>query len=108
MEPRDINQRKREQCFHIPSPYGIPRRHFFGGKQLQALWGARRYLAHVMLGMQQDLAALVPHARCTIARQSGHTIQQEQPALVSEAIRQVVTGVRDRDTWYDLVPSCRS
>jgi len=27
-------------------------------------------------------------------------------ARVSEAIRQVVTGVRDRDTWYDLAACC--
>jgi pimeloyl-ACP methyl ester carboxylesterase len=58
------------------------------------------------LGMQQDLATLVPNARFTVARQSGHAIQQDQPALVIEAIRQVVAGVRDRDTWYDLSSCC--
>jgi pimeloyl-ACP methyl ester carboxylesterase len=58
------------------------------------------------LGLQQNLAALVPRARFTVASQSGHTIQQEQPALVTEAIRQVVAGVRDRDTWYDLTSCC--
>jgi pimeloyl-ACP methyl ester carboxylesterase len=58
------------------------------------------------LGMQQELATLVPRARLTIARQSGHAIQQDQPALVTEAIRQVVAGVRDPATWYDLAACC--
>ena len=58
------------------------------------------------LGMQQDLATLVPNARFTIAGQSGHNIHQDQPALVIEAIRQVVAGVRDHDTWYDLAACC--
>jgi pimeloyl-ACP methyl ester carboxylesterase len=58
------------------------------------------------LEMQQDLATLVPNARFTIAGQSGHNIQQDQPALVIEAIRQVVVGVRDPDTWYDLAACC--
>jgi pimeloyl-ACP methyl ester carboxylesterase len=58
------------------------------------------------LEMQQDLAALVPRARFTIASQSGHAIQQDQPALVTEAIRQVVVGVRAPDTWYDLAACC--
>ncbi len=55
---------------------------------------------------QDDLATLLPNARHSIASRSGHNIQQEHPALVSEAIRQVVTGVRDRDTWYDLASCC--
>jgi len=58
------------------------------------------------LQMQQDLATLVPNARFTIASQSGHAIQQDQPSLVSEAIRQVVTGVREPATWYDLAACC--
>jgi pimeloyl-ACP methyl ester carboxylesterase len=59
-------------------------------------------------GLAQDrLATLVPHARFSIASRSGHSIDQEQPALVIEAIRQVVAGVRDRDTWYDLAACCR-
>jgi pimeloyl-ACP methyl ester carboxylesterase len=56
--------------------------------------------------LQDDLASLVPNARLTIARQSGHYIQQEQPAVVIEAIRQVVAGVQDPDTWQDLVSCC--
>ena len=55
---------------------------------------------------QDGLATLVPHARFSIASRSGHNIHQDQPALVIEAIRQVVTGVRDRDTWYDLTSCC--
>lgn len=58
------------------------------------------------LEQQQDLATLVPRARLTIASQSGHGIQVDQPALVTEALRQVVTGARDRDTWYDLAACC--
>jgi pimeloyl-ACP methyl ester carboxylesterase len=58
------------------------------------------------LGMQQDLARLVANSRLTVASESGHIIQQDQPALVIEAIRQVVAGVRDRDTWYDLAACC--
>jgi pimeloyl-ACP methyl ester carboxylesterase len=57
-------------------------------------------------GMQQDLATLVPNARFSIASQSGHAIHQDQPALVTEALRQVVAGVRDQDTWYDLAACC--
>jgi pimeloyl-ACP methyl ester carboxylesterase len=56
--------------------------------------------------LQDDLARLVPNARLTIARQSGHYIHQEQPAVVIEAIRQVVTGVQAPDTWEDLVSCC--
>jgi pimeloyl-ACP methyl ester carboxylesterase len=55
---------------------------------------------------QDEQATLVPHARLSIASRSGHNIHQEQPALVIEAIRQVVAGVRDRDTWYDLASCC--
>jgi hypothetical protein len=58
------------------------------------------------LANQQDLATLVPGARLSIARQSQHFIQQDQPAVVTEAIRQVVAGVRDPDTWYDLTSCC--
>jgi pimeloyl-ACP methyl ester carboxylesterase len=56
---------------------------------------------------QDELAALVPNARYTIAGQSGHYIQQEQPELVIEAIRQVVVGVQAPATWEDLVSCCQ-
>jgi pimeloyl-ACP methyl ester carboxylesterase len=54
----------------------------------------------------EDLATLVPNARFFVASESGHDIHQDQPALVSEAIRQVVAGVRNPDTWYDLTSCC--
>jgi pimeloyl-ACP methyl ester carboxylesterase len=64
--------------------------------ELERMWRAQ----------QDDLATLVPNARHTIAGQSEHFIQLEQPALVTEAIRQVVAGVRNPDTWYDLIRCC--
>ena len=51
-------------------------------------------------------ATLAPAARFFAAHASGHDIHQEQPALVAEAIRQVVAGVRDPDTWADLTACC--
>ena len=63
-------------------------------------------MERIMLETEQDPATLVPNARFSIASQAGHDIHQDQPALVTEAIRQVVTGVRDRDTWYDLNSCC--
>jgi len=65
--------------------------------ELERMWRAQ----------QDDLATLVPKARHSIAGQSGHFIQLDQPALVTEAIRQVVAGGRDPDTWYDLIACCR-
>ena len=50
--------------------------------------------------------ALVPDARYSVASESGHDIHQDQPELVTEAIRQVVAGVRNPDTWYDLSSCC--
>ena len=49
---------------------------------------------------------LVPDARLSVATESGHDIHQDQPELVTEAIRQVVAGVRSPDTWYDLSSCC--
>jgi pimeloyl-ACP methyl ester carboxylesterase len=60
----------------------------------------------IMLAMQADLATLVPNGRLSIAREAGHYVHQDQPTLVIEAIRQVVAGSRDRDTWYDLASCC--
>jgi hypothetical protein len=48
----------------------------------------------------------VPRARHVIAAESGHYIQLKQPELVIEAIRQVVEGVRNPDTWSDLTACC--
>ena len=57
-------------------------------------------------GEYKDLATLVPEARFTVASESGHDIHQDQPELVIEAIRQVVAGVRNPDTWYDMSSCC--
>jgi pimeloyl-ACP methyl ester carboxylesterase len=60
----------------------------------------------VALALQEDLATLVPDARFFVASKSRHDIHQDQPALVTEAIRQVVAGVRHPDTWSELVACC--
>ena len=49
--------------------------------------------------LQTDLAGLVPNGRLIVAEQSGHYIQQSQPDLVLEAIRDVVRAVREPSTW---------
>jgi pimeloyl-ACP methyl ester carboxylesterase len=48
---------------------------------------------------QQSLARLVPGTRHEIANDSGHVIQLDRPALVIDAIRQVVGAVRNPSTW---------
>jgi pimeloyl-ACP methyl ester carboxylesterase len=58
-------------------------------EQAEALW----------LQLQRELAQLVPGSRHVIT-QSGHNIQDEQPELVLDAIRDVVLAVRAGD----LVP----
>jgi pimeloyl-ACP methyl ester carboxylesterase len=63
-------------------------------------------LEAALIAAQAELAGLVPSGRMSIASDSGHDIHQDQPALVAEAIRQVVAGVRDPDTWYDLTSCC--
>ena len=63
-------------------------------------------LESLLRAANEDMATLVPNARFFVAGQSGHDIHQDQPALVTEAIRQVVTGVRSPDTWYDLTSCC--
>ena len=60
----------------------------------------------VWLELQDELATLAPDARHVIASRSAHYIQVNQPELVIEAIRQVVEGVRNPDTWYDLASCC--
>jgi hypothetical protein len=54
----------------------------------------------------ESLATLAPRARFFVAAESGHDIHQDQPALVIEAIRQVVAGERNPDTWYGLTSCC--
>jgi pimeloyl-ACP methyl ester carboxylesterase len=59
-----------------------------------------------LLAGNEAQAALVPNGRFSIATESGHDIHQDQPELVTEAIRQVVAGVRNPDTWYELTSCC--
>jgi pimeloyl-ACP methyl ester carboxylesterase len=59
-----------------------------------------------LLAGNEAQAALVPNGRFSIATESGHDIHQDQPELVIEAIRQVVAGARNPDTWYDLTSCC--
>ena len=54
----------------------------------------------------EQLATLTTDARYWVGETSGHYIQQDQPELVIEAIRQVVTGVREPDTWTSLESCC--
>jgi pimeloyl-ACP methyl ester carboxylesterase len=51
-------------------------------------------------------ARLLPNACQVIVAGSGHYIHVEQPQVVIDAIRQVVTGVRDPATWDDLDARC--
>jgi pimeloyl-ACP methyl ester carboxylesterase len=48
---------------------------------------------------QEQLATLVPDASFTVATESAHYIQLQQPELVIDAIRQVVDAVRDSVSW---------
>lgn len=79
----------RGQAVEVPIP-GFP------VAELERSWRA----------LQDDLATLTPAARHSIAARSGHDIYQDEPALVVEAIRQVVTGARDPGTWYSLTSCC--
>jgi pimeloyl-ACP methyl ester carboxylesterase len=63
-------------------------------------------LESVLRAANEDLATLVPKARFFVASESGHDIHQDQPELVIEAIRQVVTGVRALDAWDALTSCC--
>ena len=67
-----------------PAPRGWP------GEEVERLWQQ----------LQRELADLVPGGRLVIATESGHDIQDEQPELVLDAIRDVVLAVRAGD----LVP----
>ena len=63
-------------------------------------------LEPVLRAANEGLATLVPNARFFVAKDSSHDIHQDRPELVIEAIRQVVAGVRNPDTWYDLTSCC--
>ena len=62
----------------------------------------------ILLKANKAQAKLVPDARFFTAKESGHDIHQDQPALTAEAIQQVVAGVRSPDTWYSLQTCCRT
>ncbi len=72
--------------------HGIPFADPFPGWQRDKMEG-------IMFELQQDLAQLVPDARLIVASESGHNIHQDQPELVTDAIRQVVAAVRDPSAW---------
>jgi pimeloyl-ACP methyl ester carboxylesterase len=59
------------------------------GEGLERAWTAE----------QDRLAALLPETRHTIARESEHYIQLQQPELVIAAVQQVVDAVRDPNSW---------
>jgi pimeloyl-ACP methyl ester carboxylesterase len=61
----------------------------------------------LLFAANQAQAELVPDARFFHAKESGHDIHQDQPALTTEAIRQVIAGVRSPDTWYQLTACCK-
>jgi pimeloyl-ACP methyl ester carboxylesterase len=65
-------------------------------------------LEAILLKANEEQATLAAQARFTVATESGHDIHQDQPELVVEAIRQVVAGVRNPDTWYDLTSCCEA
>jgi pimeloyl-ACP methyl ester carboxylesterase len=44
-------------------------------------------------------ATLVPGGRLVVAEKSGHVIMEAQPALVIDAVRQVVEATRDPGRW---------
>jgi pimeloyl-ACP methyl ester carboxylesterase len=54
----------------------------------------------------EQQATLAPDGRYWLGATSGHYVQQDQPELVIEAIRQVVAGVREPDTWTSLESCC--
>jgi hypothetical protein len=63
-------------------------------------------LEAVLRAANEWLATLDPSGRYFAAHASGHDVHQDQPALVAEAIRQVVAGGRAPDAWSDLTSCC--
>lgn len=49
--------------------------------------------------MQEEQAALVPGGRLVVSESNQHYLQQADPELVIESVRQVVEAVRDPSTW---------
>jgi pimeloyl-ACP methyl ester carboxylesterase len=63
-------------------------------------------LESILRAANEQLATLVPNACFFVAKDSGHDIHQDQPELVTEAIRQVIAGVHSPNTWYDMTSCC--
>ena len=53
-----------------------------------------KQLRDVFLAMQSELAALSSEGKQIIAEQSGHNIQNDQPDLVIDAVREIVDAIR--------------
>jgi pimeloyl-ACP methyl ester carboxylesterase len=66
----------------FPNPFGFPTTYPLAA------------LERAFQAAQDDLTGLVPGARHRIAQQSEHNIHVDQPALVSQSIRQVLAAVR--------------
>ena len=49
------------------------------------------------LRFQEDLTALSPQGKQVIATESGHIIQDQQPDIVIDAIREIVGEARGKD-----------
>ena len=64
-------------------------------------------LEPLLFEANQAQVDLVPDARFFHATESGHDVHQDQPALVTEVIRQVVAGARSPDSWYQLEACCQ-
>ena len=52
-------------------------------------------LEETFVQLQNEMAALSTRGKVVVAEQSGHIIQLEQPALVIEAVREVLAEVRN-------------
>jgi hypothetical protein len=63
-------------------------------------------LEDFLTAANEQQATLAPDGRYWLAATSGHYVHQDQPELVIEAIRQVVTGVREPDSWTSLESCC--
>jgi pimeloyl-ACP methyl ester carboxylesterase len=63
-------------------------------------------LENFLTAANEQQATLAPDGRYWLGATSGHYVQQDQPELVIEAIRQVVTGVREPDSWTSLESCC--
>jgi pimeloyl-ACP methyl ester carboxylesterase len=55
-------------------------------------------MEQVWMGLQQELASLLPGSKHVIAEESGHFIMLDQPELVIDAIREVVDAARRRSS----------